>query len=364
MTNTAFSVRVAGGGQANNPRLIPLALRIGFLRAPIRSALLLRCIALCIGSAALWGEATPSPALLVTDRANNALVIVDPKDRHVVASIPVGKGPHEIAVTPDGKLALVSNFEQDSNSISLIDLKAQKELHQYKFSFKARPNALAHVDGKFYFTAEDANSIGSYDPATNTVDAMIGVGQLTTHVLLYNAAARSFIVTSRGSSTVSFLESISMELFGRVRPAWSVTTVPGVIHNEAMDLSPDAKELWVSEFMGGKVAVLDVAARKVKENFDVPDLQSDRLKFTPDGKRVLLSDISSGNLVVLDAATRKEIKRVKVGNGLEGIQITPDGSTAYAVAPRDNAVVMVDLKTLEVTGHISIRNPLSAVWVP
>lgn len=314
-------------------------------------------------SAAVYGEDTPSPAVLITDRGHRALLIADPKDQHIVASIPVGVGPHEIAVSSDGKLAAVSNFEQ-GNSISLIDLKAQKELHRYTFSFPARPNSLFYVDGKFYFTAEDSDSIGRYDPATNTVDAMIGVGQLTTHVLLYNPADHSFIVTSRGSDTVSFIDSVLIEYRGNKRPNWKVTTVPGVHFNEAADISPDGKELWVSEFMGGKIAVLDLATRTVKERFEVPNLKSDRLKFTRDGKRVLLSDIESGELVVIDPATHKEITRVKLGNGLEGLNLTPDGTTAFAVTPKDNAVAILDLNTLEVKGHISAQNPVSAVWIP
>jgi DNA-binding beta-propeller fold protein YncE len=151
---------------------------------------------------------------------------------------------------------------------------------------------------------------------------------------------------------------------GNKRPIWKVTTIPGTDVNEAMDISPDGKELWTSQFRGGKVAIVDLAARKVIEKFEVANLESDRLKFTRAGKRVLLSDITTGNVIVFDAATRKEIQRVKIGDGLEGINITPDGSTAYMASPRDNAVHIVDLKTMTITGHISVKSPLSAVYVP
>jgi YVTN family beta-propeller protein len=319
-------------------------------------------LAACQISAA--AELTPSPAVLITDRRNGALVIADPKDQHVVASIPVGTGPHEIAVSTDGKLALVSNFDQEANTITLVDLAAQKQINRYKFPFRARPNSLVYADGKFWFTAEDANSIGRYDPATNTVDLMVGLGQLTTHVMLYNPADRSFIASSRNSDSVSFIDPIQIEYRGNKRPQFKVTTISAVHWNEAMDFSPERNELWVAEFRGGKIAIIDMATRTVKERFEVTDLISDRLKFTPDGKRVLLSDLEKGNLVVYDAAARREIKRLKLGAGLEGVSITPDGSTAYVAAPGDNAVVIVDLRKLEVSGRISVPSPLSALWVP
>ena len=335
---------------------------ITVLKSAVRAAASVLPVLCCL-SATLYGETTPSPAVLITDTANNALVIADPKDNHIVASIPVGKGSHEIAVSPDGKLALVTGF-LGSNSLSLIDLKAQKEIHRYEFSFPTRANSVVWVDGKFYFTAEDAASIGRYDPATKTVDAMIGVGQLTTHVILYNPADKSLIVTSRNSDSVTFIESVDIVYRGNKRANWKVTPVPGIHFNEAMDLSPDGKELWTAEFRGGKVGILDLATRKLKETFDVPELHSDRLKFTPDGKRVLLSDLETGELRVLDAATHKEIKRMKLGKSLEAISITPDGATAYVASPGENAVFVVDLKNLAVTGQISVKTPISAVWVP
>jgi YVTN family beta-propeller protein len=318
-------------------------------------------LASCFIAAALHAEDTPSPALLIT--GSGGLVIANPKDQHIVATIPTSAAAHELAVSSDGKLAMVSTFQ--GNTMSLIDLKEQKEIDRYKFGFPARPNSLAYVDGKFYFTAEDADSMGRYDPATKAVDAMIGLGQLTSHVLLYNPADKTFIVTSRNSNSVTFVDIVNIEYRGNSRPNWRVTPVPaGITFNEAMDLSPDGKELWTSEFRGPKVAILDVATRKVKTTFEVPDLHSDRLKFTPDGKRVLLSDLENGELRVLDASTHQEIQKLKLGKGLEGVNITPDGSTAYVCSPSDNDVSIVDLKTMTVTGHISVKGALSAVWIP
>jgi DNA-binding beta-propeller fold protein YncE len=318
----------------------------------------------CFFTAGLHAQVTtptPSPALLVTGSAG--LSIVDPKNQQIVATIPTGASPHEIAVSPDGKLAMVSTFQ--GNTLSLIDLTEQKELDRYKFTFPTRVNGLAYADGKFVFTAEDADAIGRYDPAKKTVDAMVGLGQLTSHVLLYDAAIKTIIVTSRNSNSVTFVDTIPIEYRGNSRPNWRVTPVPaGITFNEAMDLSPDGKELWTAEFRGSHVAVLDIATKAVKTTFEVPDLHSDRLKFTPDGKRILLSDLENGQLRVIDVATHKEIQKLQIGKGLEGVGITPDGSTAYICSPSDNDVSIVDLKSLTVTGHISIKGALGVEWVP
>jgi YVTN family beta-propeller protein len=315
----------------------------------------------CFLATGLYAEDTPSPTLLIS--GNGGLTIANPKTLQVVATVPTGGTTREIAFTPDGKLALVTNWM--GNTFSLIDLKEQKELDRYKFGFPAGPNSVAYADGKFFFTAEQADSIGRYDPATKTVDAMIGVGQITSHVLVYDPAIKTVIVASRNSNSITFVDTVNIEYRGNSRPNWRVTPVPaGITFNEAEDLSPDGKELWTAEFRGSHIAVLDVATKTVKTTFEVPDLHSDRLKFTPDGKLVLLSDLENGQLRVIDTATHKEIQKLQIGKGLEGVSITPDGSTAYICSPSDGDVSVLDLKTMTVTGHIAVKGALYAVLVP
>jgi YVTN family beta-propeller protein len=71
-----------------------------------------------------------------------------------------------------------------------------------------------------------------------------------------------------------------------------------------------------------------------------------------------------GNLVVFDARSRKLVKRVQVGHLAEGILMQPDGSRAYVACTTDNYVAVIDLKSLEVVGHINPGNgPDGMAWV-
>src|SRR5256884_8858014 len=53
---------------------------------------------------------TPSPALLVMEKSDNSLAIVDPVNLQGVARVPAGPDPHEIVASADGKLAYISNY--------------------------------------------------------------------------------------------------------------------------------------------------------------------------------------------------------------------------------------------------------------
>jgi YVTN family beta-propeller protein len=68
------------------------------------------CAACTMFAAAAIAADTPSPALLVLNKADHALAIVDPGSGKVVARVSVGEGPHEVTVSTDGKFAFVGNY--------------------------------------------------------------------------------------------------------------------------------------------------------------------------------------------------------------------------------------------------------------
>jgi YVTN family beta-propeller protein len=66
---------------------------------------------------------------------------------------------------------------------------------------------------------------------------------------------------------------------------------------------------------------------------------------------------------VFDVESRKEIKRIPVGHGAAGIEMQPDGTRVYVACTPDNYVVVIDLKSLEVVGHIDVgQEPDGLAW--
>jgi YVTN family beta-propeller protein len=316
--------------------------------------------AVCIGlaGAAIAAE-TPSPALLVLNKADHALAIVDPSSAKVVALVSVGEGPHEVTASTDGKLAFVGNYGQQTpgNTISVIDLVGQKELRRVDLGPLRRPHGMFFAAGKVYFTAETNRLIGRYDPAANQIDWLFGTGQATTHMVIANPDGSRFFTSNIGSDSVSEIERVS-------GPAgWTETLIPVGKGPEGIDWSPDGKEIWSASGGDGGVSIIDVETKKVIQTLSVGAQRTNRLKFTPDGKLVLLSDSQGGELIILDRATKKERARIMMGRSPEGIQIEPGGGRAYVAQEGANDVAIVDLKSLAVTGHISTGNgPDGMAW--
>ena len=114
---------------------------------------------------------------------------------------------------------------------------------------------------------------------------------------------------------------------------------------------------------GATVSIIDLDAQKVIQTLNVNVRGANRLKFTPDGKLVFVSTLGAPDLVVLDATTRREVKRVPIGHGAAGILMQPDGQRAYVSCTPDDYIVVIDLKSLTVTGKITAgKHPDGLAW--
>jgi YVTN family beta-propeller protein len=325
-----------------------------------------RCVLTMMIAALTAAGAVPaaqraSPRLLVLNKDDATLAIVDPPSGDVLARIPVGQGPHELVTSSDGAFAFASNYgtgPAPGHTISMIDLASHKEVRRIDVSPLSRPHGLAFARGKLYFTAEADKKIARYDPATDRIDWQFETGQTTTHMVLPTRDARTIFTSNIGGDSVSAIQQTA-------RGAWEQTVIPVGKGPEGIDLSPDGREVWSAHSRDGGVSIIDVASKKVVQTLALGTKRSNRIKLTPDGRFVLVSDLDGGELIVLDAAARKEIKRIRLGKMPEGILIPPAGTVAYVAVNGDNFVAAVDIKTWQVTKKIMTgTGPDGMAWVP
>jgi YVTN family beta-propeller protein len=379
----------------------------------IRIRFVLAALAMTMGLAGgkAAAQGTPKTALLALSKPDHTLSIIDPATLKVVATVPVGDDPHEVVASADGKTAYVSNYGFGAfHTLAVIDLVGQKQMPFIDLGALRGPHGLMFSQGKVYFTAEAAKAIGSYDPASGKVDWIMGTGQDRTHMVYVFPDGKRIVTTNVNSATVTILEKTEGGAGGPAsgvgrgmapgmpggmppgggpgpggpppqggpqqggRPGgggppgppggqgvdWRLTAIPVGHGSEGFDVSPDGREVWVANAQDGTVSVIDVAAKQVVATLAVNVPGANRLKFTPDGRHVLVTPGSA--LVVLDAATRREVKRLTSVHGSGGIEMQPDGARAYVACGQDGKVAVIDLKTLEAVGSVSISGPDGLAW--
>ncbi|HEX3702218.1 MAG TPA: YncE family protein [Vicinamibacterales bacterium] len=301
-----------------------------------------------------------SGALLVLNKDDATLAIVDPATGAIRGTVPVGQAPHELVTSDDGTWAFASNYgtgPAPGHTISMIDVAAKKELRRIDVSPLQRPHGLAFAGGKLYFTAEANKTIARYDPATNQIDWTFETGQNTTHMVRIAKDLKTIFTANIGSDSISAIER---DAAGN----WRQTVIGVGKGPEGNALTPDGKQLWAANSRDGSVSIVDVASKKVTGTIDIGTKRSNRIAFTRDGKLALVSDDDTGELAVIDVAGRTVTKRIPLGKNAEGIVIAPDGAQAFVAVNGDNVVAVVDLKTWQVTKRIATgKGPDGMAWV-
>jgi YVTN family beta-propeller protein len=329
-------------------------------------------------------QSTPQRSLLALSKRNHTLAIVDPSTLQVIARAPVGPDPHEVIASADGRTAWVSIYGGGRyHALSVIDLVAQKALPDIDTGALNGPHGLAFVGGKVWFTAEGAKAIARFDPTSAKIDWIMGTGQNRTHMLYVTSDQKQIYTTNVSSGTVTILQLIALSPMGhppgmhppagsppppppgaaQPRMDWNETVIPVGKGDEGFDVSPDGRELWTANAQDGTLSIIDSAAKQVTATLNAGIFGANRLKFTPDGKSVLISSLGDGHLFIYDVASRKEIKRVPIGHGAAGILMDPVANRAFVACSHDNYIAVVDLKTLEVTGHLDVGgDPDGLAW--
>jgi DNA-binding beta-propeller fold protein YncE len=296
--------------------------------------------------------------LLILSKADRVLSIVDPVTLKIVGRVPAGPDPHEVVSSADGTRAYISNYGGGAyNTLTVVDLVNQKSLGTIDLGALRGPHGLAVAGGKVWFTAEPAKAVGSYDPATNKIDWILGTGQNGTHMIYVFPDLSRVVTTNIGSGSVTFIEKRAGP-----RPDWDAIAVPAGGRVEGFDVSPDGKQVWAANAQDGTITIIEVASKTVM-SLAANVRGANRLKFTPDGKLVLVSTLGGPDLTIIRASDRREVKRIPVGRGAAGIQIQPDGLRAFVACSPDDYVAVVDLKTFEVVGRIDAgKNPDGLAW--
>ena len=155
--------------------------------------------------------------LVVDQKGDRSLAIVDPVAGKVIADVAEdGITGHEVAASPDGRLAFVPIYGNsgvgkpgtDGTNIVVIDVAAHKVVGDIDFGYGARPHCAVFgpTDGLLYVTTELDQSVTVIDPKTLKVIDAIPTGQPESHMLALSHDGLHGYTANVGPGTVSVLD--------------------------------------------------------------------------------------------------------------------------------------------------------------
>ncbi len=324
----------------------------------------------------------PPPAdaglLVVLNKAGASASFVDPRTGATVATLPTGAGPHEIAVAPDGRRAVVTNYGADApgSSLTVLDLAGRTVLATIELAPLRRPHGVAWLPDARHVavTVETDSVVALVDVDSARVVARIPTRQAGSHMLALSPDGAYAYTANIGDGSVSMLDLAGRYL---VRTA---ATGPGA---EGIAVSPDGAEVWVTNRAANTVTVLDAATLTPLDTLASADFPI-RVAFTRDGALALVTNARSGTLRLFDAFERDTIATLVLpidstrtrgtmlgpefgrGTGVPiGVLVSPDGRRAFVANANADLVTVVDLRERRVVGYLPTgREPDGLAWAP
>ncbi|MGH9904414.1 MAG: cytochrome D1 domain-containing protein [Pyrinomonadaceae bacterium] len=313
-------------------------------------------------------SAADSGTLLVLNKSDNTVSLIDLASKTTVATIPTGVGPHEVSVSPNGKLAVVTNYgtgQQPGSTLTVIDIPGKKQLRTIDLGEYRRPHGIMWMqNNEVAVTVEGSKALLIVDVEAARVLGAIATDQNVSHMVVVAPKRQRAFVANIGSGTVTVID------LAEKKRLTDLQTGAGA---EGIDISKDEKEVWVTNRAANTVSVIDVASLKITTSIESKDFPI-RVKFAPGGKHVLVSNARSGDVAVFDAATKKEVRRIPMhvkaneassssgrifGNQFGqspvpvGILVAPKLSHAFVANTNADIVTVIDLKTWQIVDRLT-----------
>jgi DNA-binding beta-propeller fold protein YncE len=290
-------------------------------------------------------------SVLIVDLAN-------PEDPKIVANLPLKNSivgpPVNLDIDPSGSIALVADsvdVTKDGDA-----LKQVPDNKIYVIDLKSSPPKLA------------ATLTGGKQPSGLSI----------------SPDGKMALVANRGDNSVSVLSINGTD----VKITDTIAFPDSVAH---VVFTPDGKRALAVRFPAHKISVLDIAGDKVTYNkVDIAaGLWPYNVVVTPDGKLALTSDnggsgssdgsVDTTSVIDLEANPPRAIDRVVVGDGPEGLAMSPKGDLAVAAILRGSnnkkaffyqkngsiTVLKIDGKKVTKTQDIEVGGlPEAAMFTP
>jgi len=304
-------------------------------------------------------------SLIVLNKAEASASLINLETGKEIKRFEVGAGPHEVAITSDGRTAVVCNYGQQEpgNSLTVLDLLTLEVARTIDLGEYRRPHGIVFLpDGKrVAVTCEHERNVLIVNARTGAIEKVMPTEAQVSHMVAITPDAKRAFVANIYSNSVTVLD---LETGARLK---EIPTGEGA---EGIDITPNGREVWVTNRANNTISVIDPEMLEIVATLDCESFPI-RIKFTPDGEMALVSNARSGDVAVFTVANHTEFMRIDMeaepvaddadrlfAGAFEGspvpvgILVHPSGSYAFVANTQADVVTVIDLDKFKIVGRI------------
>jgi YVTN family beta-propeller protein len=293
--------------------------------------------------------AQSSDTLLIANKGDHSLGIIDPTAARQLATVPEGGVTgHEVAASPDGSTAYVPIYGNsgvgkpgtDGSNMVVIDIGRRKVTGNVDFGHGVRPHCAVFgpKNGLLYVTTELDKTVTIIDPATLKITGAIPTNQPESHMLAITSDGRRGYTANVGPGTVSVLDL-------EARKTIAVIHISG--ETQRISISPDDRFAFTSDQTKPQLAVIDTATNKIKTWVPLPGTGYGTAS-TPDSHWLLVCVPGVNKVAVVDLSTMKVEHTIDVPKSPQEVLVRPDGRMAYVSCDSSHQVAAIDTSSWKV----------------
>jgi len=324
-----------------------------------------------------------TPLAYVSDEASGNVAVVDVLHATLVASIPVGKRPRGIKLSPDRSLLYVALSgsprtgpgvdesklpppDRSADGIGVVDIATRKLTRTIPCGQDPETFDIA-PDGKtLYVSNAETAELTALELPSGRVLGTAHVGREPEGVTV-RADGKYVYVTSRSRPRPGEAGDVPSEQDGEVTaldPRTLVVTahIPAGPRPRSIVFARDGVTAFVTDEMGAKLTVLDTDAKQPLADIPLHENSPTHTGprpmgavLSPDGKLLYVSCGRGGSVAIVDTQSRKQVRSIDgVGDRPWGISLSRDGSMLYTANGPSLDLSITNLATGNIERRVTI----------
>lgn len=287
----------------------------------------------------------PGERVIVLNSGEGTVSVIDRASRKVVDTYPVGKEPHHLmpVLGKDDELVIANSASNDLVFLNPLTGEVKRRLPRI-----SDPYQLGYSpDGKWFVSVSlRLDRVDIYAMPNYELKARIPAAKTPSHVAFSNDSRFAY-VTMQDSN-----ELIAIDLATQ-KEAWRIKigkTPAGIW------MSPQGL-LFIGIMGQDFVQVVDPAKRETVKKI-VTGRGAHNVFPMGDGVRVLVSNRVDGTITPVDYKTMTAGKPIKVGRGVDCLEVSADGKEVWATVRWEAKVAVIDMTGVKPIEYIPVgRSP-------
>lgn len=255
-------------------------------------------------------------SLIVASAVSNELLFLDPKTGQVQRRVKNIIDPYQIGFSPDQKWFVSNALRLDRVDIYSYDGRDMQLVKRVPLAKLPSHMAFNAASNTVFITQQGSDQISAIDLATQTVKWTMAVGKLPAGIFM-TPDEKYLLVGIMGSDYIQVIDWRTQKIVKRIK------TGAGAHNFRAMG---DKRHVFVSNRVSNTINIVDMLKLENLATIDVPG-GPDCMELTDDGKTLWASLRWIKKVAVIDVASRKVTKLIPVGR-------SPHGVYFYNHAPR------------------------------